>query len=169
MVVKAGKYSGFTLLELMIVVAVIAVLAAIAIPNYAEYVKRTNRTDAQTYMMSVAQNLEGYRLVNHSFFGATLAQLGGNQFPVNQAKYSLVLTDMAGHDFADASANLQSWLLVARPIANGTQIGTGTIALDSSGNKCWYKNNDTAAVLAKIDDNGAVIPATTCDYKWEDR
>ena len=83
MVVKAGKYSGFTLLELMIVVAVIAVLAAIAIPNYAEYVTRTNRTDAQTYMMSVAQNLEGYRLVNHSFFGATLAQLGGTQFPAN--------------------------------------------------------------------------------------
>ena len=81
MAVKVGKHSGFTLLELMIVVAVIAVLAAIAIPNYAEYVKRTNRADVQTYMMSIAQNVESYRLVNHSFFGVSLGVLGGDKFP----------------------------------------------------------------------------------------
>ena len=38
--------SGFTLIELMIVVAVIAVLTAIAYPAYTKYVYRSRRSDA---------------------------------------------------------------------------------------------------------------------------
>lgn len=166
---KIGKQFGFTLFELMIIVAIVGILAAIALPNYSEYVKRSNRADAQTHIMNLAQNLETYRLVNHSFFGANLTQLGGDKYPINTAYYQLTLTDISGVAFTNAQANLQSWLLVARPTTTGRQSGTGAISLNSAGVKCWYKNNDNANVTSTVDNNGNPVPATACSNKWEDK
>ena len=64
---------GFTLIEMMIVVAIIAILAAIAYPSYTQYKIRTNRVDVQSEMMRIAQNLQNYKLVNHTYTGAKLS------------------------------------------------------------------------------------------------
>lgn len=63
------KNSGFTLIELMVVVAVVAILAAVALPSYSRYIVRSRAVDGQTALASFATRMEQrYQDVNN--FGA---------------------------------------------------------------------------------------------------
>ncbi|MEJ1297169.1 MAG: type IV pilin protein [Candidatus Sedimenticola sp. (ex Thyasira tokunagai)] len=65
---------GFTLIELMIVVVIIGILSSIAYPAYRDYVIRANRSEAQQFMLEIANAQEQYMLDTRQY--ATLAQLG---------------------------------------------------------------------------------------------
>ncbi len=70
--------SGFTLIEVMIVVAIIGILAAIAYPSYDEYVKRGNRTEGQALLNDAAARQERYFGQNNAYVtaDANIAKLG---------------------------------------------------------------------------------------------
>ena len=52
------SYSGFSLLELMIVLTIIAILAAIAIPNYQLYVKKAKFSEVITQISPYKTSVE---------------------------------------------------------------------------------------------------------------
>ena len=52
--------SGFTLLELMVVVTVVAILAAVAYPSYTESVRKGKRASAKAKMTEVAGRLQQF-------------------------------------------------------------------------------------------------------------
>lgn len=57
---SARSESGFTIIELMIVVAIVAILATIAYPSYVNYIYRTRRSDGQELLMRIAAAEERY-------------------------------------------------------------------------------------------------------------
>jgi prepilin-type N-terminal cleavage/methylation domain-containing protein len=69
--------SGFTLLELMIVVAIIAVLAIIAIPSYTQYIRKSHRADALQRMQQIALAQERFRAENPGYT-TDWSRLGGD-------------------------------------------------------------------------------------------
>ena len=62
-----SKHSGFTLIELMIVVAIIGILAMIAYPAYQDYVTRANRAQGQSILLDAQLKQERFRSYNNTY------------------------------------------------------------------------------------------------------
>ena len=73
---RSPATSGYTLLELMIVVVIIGVLAAIAIPTFTTYVYRARASEAPAFLADIKQAQEAYR----AEFGQYCNVAGGSDF-----------------------------------------------------------------------------------------
>ena len=62
--------SGFTLIELMIVVAIVGILAAVAAPVYSDYVTRGRIPNATSELASRRVQMEQYFQDNRTYVGA---------------------------------------------------------------------------------------------------
>lgn len=61
------KQSGFTLVEIMIVVAIVGILSAVAIPMYTSYMARGKLVDAQSALTTARVALEQYYQDNRTY------------------------------------------------------------------------------------------------------
>ncbi len=78
-----SKNSGFTLIELMIVVAVIGIIASVAYPAYRNYILEARRADVQGLMLEVQINEERYRGYNNEYATAASLAAAGMTVPTN--------------------------------------------------------------------------------------
>lgn len=142
------KITGFTLIEVMIVVVIVAILAAIALPSYQQYVERSRRVDARETLTRIATLQERHFFQKSGYSNdVNLANFGGQTSP--EGWYRIALTHPDGG--CDDVLGCNNYLLTATAI--GPQLGdeacrTFSIdqtlrqqAFDSSGNdntdNCW--------------------------------
>lgn len=133
--------SGFTLIELMLVVLIIGILAAIGYPNYQEQVRKGQRADAKNSILLFSAQQQRY-YSDHGYY-ASINQLTQSQTATSQeAHYEITISCTPE---CTASARPQRFIITATP--NFTDSLCGTYQYNQTGlvtnsgsakdNYCW--------------------------------
>lgn len=68
--------SGFTLVELLIVVAIVGILAAIAVPMYTDHITRSQLVEGHTGLQDMRVRMEQFYQDNRTYDGVALDNCG---------------------------------------------------------------------------------------------
>lgn len=100
--------TGFTLIELIIVVAVIGILASIAIPSYHDYIKRGKAAEATSNLATLRVKMEQHFQDNRTYENGPCEPVTGAQYftyscsvTPSATAYTLKATGIAAQGMAD--------------------------------------------------------------------
>ena len=131
-----GAASGFSLMELMIVVAIVAILGSIAYPSYLNQVAQSRRTDAQAVLIEAAQFMERFYTENNRYDQAP----GGTAVALPaQLRESPRDGGTKSYDITVQASTASTYTLRATP-KNG-QTGDGFIQITNTFAKGWDSDN----------------------------
>ncbi len=119
-----NKYSGFTLVEILIVVVIIAMLALMAIPNLLRAKITSNETVVQANLKAIGSALENYAVINVVYPAATDTLIGDAPPYINRDFFT---GDHSGYTYTVTSLSDYAYTITATPMSAST--GTHTYVL----------------------------------------
>lgn len=128
------RQTGFTLIELMIVLAIMGIIAAYAFPSYVESVRKSSRAEAKSLMLQVANQEERYYTENNAYGELTDIGNATTSLDTSSGKHAITVT------LSNAGA---SYLITATPAetdpicGNLTLSNTGVEASSVTNDGCW--------------------------------
>jgi type IV pilus assembly protein PilA len=133
--------SGFTLIELMIVIAIIGILASVAIPQYQVYTQRSEATTAMGAMRSIQLGVQEFAATQGSLPDdlASLAPYGLDTTPANYAAGTVSEVDVLADGVieitfaSDAPENLKDNTLLITPTIGASGMVTFSIRTGTNG------------------------------------
>ena len=151
---KATK-SGFTLVEILIVVVILGILAAIVIPQFTEASSEAKMSSLCTDLQSVRSQIELYKIQhNDALPGQSNVADGGTHTGASGLVNALIsYTDINGEDTVQSDPNGYGPYLQKVPTnqfndKNSVDEGTGAPGGNNDG---WYFRTDTGAFYADTD------------------
>ncbi len=132
--VSHARYeSGFSLIEVMIVVAIIAIIAAIALPSYNGHIQKTRRAAGGACVTAMAQQMERWYTTNLTYVGG------------DDALDTTVCRDSALDFYTIGSADVaaRTYTITATPTGAQSGDACGILSVTQSGAKspgtagCW--------------------------------
>jgi type IV pilus assembly protein PilE len=135
MSVNYNKRTGFSLIELMVVLTIIGILAAIAFPSYLSHIRKSHRAEMQAYLMDLAQREQQYFTDNRSFaLGDTAAATLNDPMPSSLTSYYRSPVTVAAGTIANSGqTNPPAFTITAYAI--NSQSADGDLKIDSTGAK----------------------------------
>lgn len=155
--------SGFTLLELMVVVMIVAIFAAIAIPSYQSFIIRNGESVAQEKLLALSGSLERWRAKNLSYksYVPSVDFISGQGYTAHTGwgNTAICIPSTADCDYkirlfttasgssvglGAANADVTRWQAIAIPVSsNLANAKAKKFYLNSQGENCYAKKSDT--------------------------
>lgn len=92
-----GQKTGFSLIEMMIVLAIVGILSSLAFPIYTTTVLKIRRAEAKIALLNLATQMEHYYLYHQNSYAQASLETLGISIKTEHHYYKLSLTASAHH------------------------------------------------------------------------